>query len=36
MRLPFVSLEFRFRGWPPASVPTFLARFDRSFQKGGG
>jgi len=36
MRIPFVDLEFTFKGWEPSDIHGFMARFDRMFQKGGG
>lgn len=34
--LPVTHLHFRFRGMKPETASRFMARFDRSFQRGGG
>ena len=34
--LPRTLVEFRFDGYSPANVETFLQRFDQSFRRGGG
>ena len=36
IRIPFVDLRFEFSGLDAAQRKDFQARFDRSFQKGGG
>ena len=36
LQLPFVEVRFTFIGFGPGDRRTFMARFERSFQRGGG
>ena len=36
LEMPYVNLEFTFRGFEPLEREHFMQRFDRAFQKGGG
>ena len=36
LKLPYVEARFTFVGFEPAERKTFMARFERYFQRGGG
>jgi len=36
LKIPYIDIAFRFKGWSAGQRAEFFKKFDRSFQKGGG